>query len=334
MQPDRGHPARSWDFAERAERWNGVPPETLAVRLSDDPATQRRGAAIAAVVRQCRIMARGSTGRSAVFDHFAALAYGAGAAAAPAATIEEQHAMSPATPAFPTLLRVYFPFAIAYVASYLFRGVNAVLFPYLERDLGVGAGDLGLLTAAYFFFFAGCQPVLGIALDRYGPRKVQVVLLLVAGLGALVFGLSQGLAQLVTGRALIGLGCAAGLMAAIKAITMWFPPDRWPLMTGLHMAAGGVGYMAATRPVEWSLALTTWQGLFFWLAAFCVVVAVLMLLVVPERAPGGKPGSLRQQLDLTWLVLRDAFFWRIIPLLAVQQIAYIAVLFLWIGPWL
>jgi predicted MFS family arabinose efflux permease len=242
--------------------------------------------------------------------------------------------MPPAAPSLPTLLRVYFPFAIAYVASYLFRGINAVLFPYLERDLGIGASDLGLLTSAYFFFFAGCQPVLGIALDRFGPRKVQIALMLVAAMGAVVFGLSHGLVQLVIGRALIGLGCAAGLMAAIKAITMWFPPERWPLLTGLHMAAGGLGYMAATRPVEWSLGLTNWQGLFFWTAGFCLLVVVLMLLVVPERPPGGKPGSLRQQVGLTLVVLRDAFFWRIQPILIVQQIAYIAVLFLWIGPWL
>ena len=239
-----------------------------------------------------------------------------------------------ATPAFATLVRVYVPFALAYVANYLFRGVNAVLFPYLERDLGITASDLGLLTAAYFIFFAGCQPVLGIALDRYGPRKVQVVLLAVAAIGAVVFGLSTELGQLVIGRALIGLGCAAGLMAAIKAITLWFPPHRWPLMTGLHMAAGGLGYIAATRPVEWSLSLMTWNGLFFWLAGICLCISALVLLMVPEKPPGGQPGRLADQLRLTRSVMADGFFWRIMPLLAVQQVAYIAVLFLWIGPWL
>ena len=76
---------------------------------------------------------------------------------------------------FATLfLRVFLPFAFAYFLSYIFRGVNAVIFPYLERDIGITAGDLGLLTSAFFLFFAGCQPVLGVMLDRYGPRRVQV----------------------------------------------------------------------------------------------------------------------------------------------------------------
>jgi sugar phosphate permease len=44
---------------------------------------------------------------------------------------------------FATLfLRVFLPFAFAYFLSYIFRGVNAVIFPYLERDIGITAGDL------------------------------------------------------------------------------------------------------------------------------------------------------------------------------------------------
>ena len=67
------------------------------------------------------------------------------------------------------LLRVFLPFALAYFLSYIFRGVNAVIFPYLERDIGITAADLGLLTSAFFLFFALIQPMLGVALDRYGP---------------------------------------------------------------------------------------------------------------------------------------------------------------------
>ena len=84
-------------------------------------------------------------------------------------------------PSFATLLlRIFLPFALAYFLSYIFRGVNAVIFPYLERDVGITAGDLGLLTSAFFLFFAGCQPILGVMLDRYGPRRVQTVLMVTA----------------------------------------------------------------------------------------------------------------------------------------------------------
>ena len=247
--------------------------------------------------------------------------------------------MTASAPTFATLfLRVFLPFALAYFLSYIFRGVNAVIFPYLERDIGITAGDLGLLTSAFFLFFAGCQPVLGVMLDRYGPRRVQVVLLAMAAAGSALFGLSLSLGELIVARVLIGLGFAGGLMAAIKAITLWYPPERWGLITGFHMMAGGLGSMAATLPVEWSLSVVSWQGLFFWLSGFCLATSAILFVVVPERAgPRGAHstgGTLAEQFRITGTVLTDGFYWRIQPLLAVQQLAFIGCISLWIGPWL
>src|SRR5690348_4326433 len=187
------------------------------------------------------------------------------------------------------LLQVFLPFAFVYFLSYIVRGVNAVIFPYLQRDVGVTAADLGLLTSAFFLFFAACQPLLGVALDRYGPRLLQSTLLVVAALGAALFAMSSSLSELVLARGLIGLGFAGGLMAAMKAITLWYPPRRWGLLTGFHMMAGGAGSMAATVPIEWSLSVVSWQGLFFWLAGISLLMALLLYAVVPERPPAKAP---------------------------------------------
>ena len=243
--------------------------------------------------------------------------------------------MTAIPPTFATLsLRIFLPFAFAYFLSYIFRGVNAVIFPYLERDIGITAADLGLLTSAFFLFFALIQPIQGVALDRYGPRKVQVVLMLVAALGSALFGLCHSFAELVAARILIGIGFAGGLMAAIKIFTLWYPPRQWGLVTGFHMMAGGAGSMAATLPVQWSLSLVSWQGLFFRLAAICFATAVILFAVVPEHAPTGRRDSLGEQFRVTGIVLTDGFYWRLQPLMAVQQLAFIGCISLWIGPWL
>lgn len=232
------------------------------------------------------------------------------------------------------LLRVFLPFAFAYFLSYIFRGVNAVIFPYLERDIGITAADLGLLTSAFFLFFALIQPVLGVMLDRYGPRRVQAALIAIAALGSALFGFCTSFAELIVARVLIGVGFAGGLMAAIKVFTLWYPPQRWGVVTGFHMMAGGAGSMAATLPVQWSLSVMSWQGLFFWLAGICLAISVILLIVVPERPATARPGTLREQFRVTGIVLTDGFYWRIQPLLAIQQLAFIGCISLWIGPWL
>ncbi len=232
------------------------------------------------------------------------------------------------------ILRVFLPFALAYFLSYIFRGVNAVIFPYLERDIGITAADLGLLTSAFFLFFALIQPVLGVMLDRYGPRRVQTVLLAIAALGSMLFGLCTSFGELIVARVLIGIGFAGGLMAAIKVFTLWYPPRQWGLVTGFHMMAGGTGSMAATLPIQWSLSIMTWQGLFFWLAGICLATSLILFAVVPDKPANGPRGTLREQFRVTGIVLTDPFYWRIQPLLAVQQLAFIGCISLWIGPWL
>ena len=203
------------------------------------------------------------------------------------------------------ILRVFLPFAFAYFLSYIFRGVNAVIFPYLERDIGITAADLGLLTSAFFLFFALIQPVLGVMLDRYGPRRVQTVLLAIAALGSMLFGLCTSFGELIVARVLIGIGFAGGLMAAIKVFTLWYPPRQWGLVTGFHMMAGGTGSMAATLPIQWSLSVMTWQGLFFWLAGICLATSLIVFAVVPDKPPTGPRGTLREQFRVTGIVLTD-----------------------------
>src|SRR4026207_1396494 len=110
-------------------------------------------------------------------------------------------------PSFATLfLRVFLPFALAYFLSYIFRGVNAVIFPYLERDIGITAGAAGRLPPPSSLSSPGPQPVLGVMLDRYGPRRVQVVLLAMAAAGSALFGLSLSLGVLIAAGAPVGPG--------------------------------------------------------------------------------------------------------------------------------
>src|SRR5690606_33013553 len=116
--------------------------------------------------------------------------------------------------------------------------------------LSLSAADLGLLTSAYFLTFGFAQIPLGIALDRFGPRRVEGGLLLLAALGAATFALGDSLVHLGLARGLIGLGVSACLMAGLKGFAMWYPPERQSSMTGYIMAAGALGALTASAPVE------------------------------------------------------------------------------------
>lgn len=231
-------------------------------------------------------------------------------------------------------LRVFFPFAAGYFLSYLYRVVNAVIAADLAGDLSIGPSALGLLTATYFIAFASSQLPLGVLLDRFGPRRVEAFLLLFAGLGAFLFSRSGTLAGLVAARALIGFGVSACLMAAFKAYTLWFPREKWPLVNGLQMAAGGLGALAATAPVEAALQVTDWRGVFMVLAVLTLLVAGAVYGVVPEKPSNGAGESVKQQLRGVRALFTSLTFWRTAPLTTMSQASFLSIQGLWAGPWL
>ncbi|MBC8238882.1 MAG: MFS transporter [Alphaproteobacteria bacterium] len=233
-----------------------------------------------------------------------------------------------------TMLIVFMPFACGYFFSYFYRTVNAVVAPYLRQDIGLGPADLGLMSAAYFLSFAAFQIPLGLLLDRYGPRRVQGSLYCVAALGALLFSMGDSVTTLVLARAMVGFGVSGGLMAALKAIVMWFPLNRVAFINGWYMAFGGLGALAATAPVDFAMQIMDWRQMFMLLGAITLVVAALILLVVPERPGSAATGSLISQIKEIGQIYRDPFFWRIVPLMFTCSGSYLAIQGLWAGPWL
>ncbi len=240
-------------------------------------------------------------------------------------------ARSPAS----VVLTLFLPFAAGYFLSWLFRTVNAVIADDLSASLGLDPAALGLLTSAYFIAFAAVQLPIGILLDRFGPRRVEAALLVVAAAGALLFSLAESLPVLAAARALIGLGVAACLMAAMKNSVIWWPKQRLPLINGLILAAGGLGAFAATTPVHALLGLMDWRGVFQVLALLTLANALYVWLAVPE-APGDPPriGGLAAQLRGVAVVYRSRFFWRLTPVTVLVQATFMSYLGLWAGPWL
>ncbi|MHB8709769.1 MAG: MFS transporter, partial [Desulfuromonadales bacterium] len=232
-------------------------------------------------------------------------------------------------------LRIFLPFALGYFLSYLYRTVNAVLAPDLVRDLGLDPAGLGLLTSSYFLAFAVFQLPLGMLLDRYGPRRVESTLLVFAAIGAFVFARAETMAGLMIGRALIGLGVSACLMAAFKAFTQWFPRETLPFTNGIQMVSGGLGALVATTPVELALRSTDWRGVFLLLSGVTLAAALGIFTIVPEKtAANAGRETLRQQLAGIGEVFSSRAFWRITPWAVAGQSVYLSLIGLWAGPWL
>ncbi|QQO16730.1 MFS transporter [Bradyrhizobium diazoefficiens] len=237
----------------------------------------------------------------------------------------------PISIAWRLIASVFLPFAAGYYLSYLFRTINALISGHLISDIGLDAADLGLLTSVYFLVFAAAQIPVGIMLDRFGPRRVQSALLLIAAAGAGVFAISAGFFSLLIARAMIGLGVAAALTAGLKSIVLWFPRERVALLNGYMVMLGSLGAVTATAPAEHLLAWIGWRQFFEILAVATGVTAMLIYVVVPEQVVVPSTASISNTLSS---VVGDRRFWRIAPLSATCVGSAWSLQGLWASTWL
>jgi len=230
-------------------------------------------------------------------------------------------------------LRIFLPFAAGFYVSYLLRNVNAIIAPELTRELGVSAADLGLLTSTYLFAFGIFQLPLGILLDRYGPRRVEGGLLVIAAVGSAFFTIGGSMPELAFARALIGLGVSACLMASFKAFSVWFPAERQHSLNAAVMVAGSLGALSVTTPVSIVIPVFGWRGVFFILTTIALAAAA-GIFSVPEKPSSVSGETLGQQLKDLGSIVRSRAFCCYAPLATTFIGGFMALQGLWAVPWL
>jgi MFS family permease len=237
------------------------------------------------------------------------------------------------------LARATLPLAAANFLNQSARTVMAIVGPVLAVELGLSAIELGVLAACLFSAYAAVQLPLGVALDAFGPRRVQTVLMLVAAIGFALFALSPGFAGLAAARIILGVGVSAGLMAVIKGHADWFERSRVAYVTGIATAIGALGSALTTSPVQAMLPAIGWRGVFWALCLLALGAAAWIFLSVPDKPrvtpiAGGAARTLRGDIALSGRIIASRTFWRFGPAAATLSMINFAYLGLWAGPWL
>lgn len=230
-------------------------------------------------------------------------------------------------------VRMFVIFAAAYIMSYAFRAINAVIAQPLVAELGLSAGQLGFLASAYFLSFAIMQLPVGVMLDRYGPRRVEAVLIGFAALGALLFAMADTYSVLWLARALIGVGVSACLMAAVKAYSLYFRPHLQASLSSWMLVAGSLGALTVTTPVESALPALGWRGVFGMAAVLCVLAGLALWFALPALFKPQKTQTVSEMASGYSAIYAHPHFWRVAPLAMITQGGFMAFHGLWVGPW-
>lgn len=183
---------------------------------------------------------------------------------------------------------------LAYILSFFHRFAPAAIAGDLQLAFAANGAQLGGLAATYFYVYTLMQIPTGVLADTLGPRRIVTIGGLIAGVGAILFGMADTLTVASAGRLLVGLGVSVTFISMLKLNAAWFHDRHFATLTGLTILLGNVGSLLAASPLAWVLAYTSWRTVFVTVGGLSLLLAGLAWLLVRNHPGEAGLPSLRE----------------------------------------
>jgi nitrate/nitrite transporter NarK len=226
--------------------------------------------------------------------------------------------------------------AFLFFIAFFHRSAPGILAKDLMRDFNTTGAIVGLLSATYFYAYAGLMIPAGLFVDAFGARRVVSAGGLVMGLGTVAMGLAATPRALFAGRFAVGLGAAVTFVGALKVAATWFPSGRFGFLAAVTATVGFAGALVSTAPLAVLVAIAGWRRALGIVSLVTLAATALCFAFVRDRPDGraadAAPGA-RAVLVGTVAVLGNPHTW---PPFLVFFCLYSAFgnLSLWIVPYL
>lgn len=166
--------------------------------------------------------------------------------------------------------------------TFLDTTIASVALGSIQSDLHAGVSDLQWVVSGYSLVFASLMLTAGAVADRVGRRTVLLVGVVIFCVGSVLAAAATGIAMLIAGRAVMGVGAAAsepGTLAMIRQIYR----ERGPRARAIGVWVATAGTALALGPVIGGLliAVADWRAIFWFNLALGAVLLIAAIVYLP-----------------------------------------------------
>ena len=162
------------------------------------------------------------------------------------------------------------------------RTSSGVIRGDLAADFEMGATAFSLFSSMYFYPYVIMQLPYGIMCDKWGVRKTVSLATIIAAIGTAIFAAAPNFSILCLGRALVGVGVAAPVVATQKLTASWFKQGQIVTVGGFGSLIGMLGGICAQAPLALVVAAFTWRATFYGLAVLTVAMALICIFFLKD----------------------------------------------------
>jgi EmrB/QacA subfamily drug resistance transporter len=177
-----------------------------------------------------------------------------------------------------------------------------VAIPTLANDLHASTGQLQWFSTAYTLVLAAALLPAGMLGDRFGRKRLLVGALLLFGAASAACAYATSAGQLITARALLGLGAALMMPLSMAVLPVLFPDrgERARAIT-IWVTATAIGLPLGPIVGGWLLDTFWWGSVFLINVPLVVIGVAAVAMLVPESR-----SETPRTLDLIGVVLSSA----------------------------
>lgn len=182
-----------------------------------------------------------------------------------------------------------------YLYEFLLRVSPNVLEQELILTFGLDASTFGLFSSCYYWAYAPLQLPVGAMTDKYGPRRLLTVAILLCAISTIVLAFTHSFWVGCISRFFIGAGSAFAFISCMKIVHIWFKPHLFAVMTGVTLAIGTLGAAGAGIPLSLALQLMSWRTVMIYIGIFGLLLAILSWVLIQDHNPDHPEVSMKKE---------------------------------------
>ncbi|MGD0465420.1 MAG: MFS transporter [Gammaproteobacteria bacterium] len=172
--------------------------------------------------------------------------------------------------------------AIFYFFDNLLQVSPGVMKPELSATFNLSGADLGILSSCYLWPYGLMQIPAGLLMDKVGPKKLFAIASLLCAIGCFLFASANVLEMAQIGRILIGTGASFAVVGCSKIAVVWFPANKFALLTGLMVSVGMFGSASGLATVNYIIQAIDWRHAMYYSSYAAISLSILMWLIVKD----------------------------------------------------
>lgn len=200
--------------------------------------------------------------------------------------------MNQSSKAGKSVFNAWFVFAIValfFLFEFVARVEPSLASQEIQQRYNINNAQFGALSSVFFWIYAPMQLIVGLLLDRYGPKYLVPPAILILSAGLFLFAFTADPLVAAFGRFLTGLGASFGFVSGLYVVSHYFVASRFAMLSGMFNAIGMLGTAVGAVWLTSAIEDIGWQMMFYASALFGLALFVLAFFGLDKKETKTEP---------------------------------------------